>query len=193
MERCLGANVQYFFNREWGLQLEFNHQKGSYFSHLEWYRIESEGETIEINHIEEPWWKTWELSSLSLSVLYVWRRSPKQRIIPYAFIGGGLYLLSADKELVLNRWRLGPKKTGTKLKLGGGLKYRVGGKLLLNLKIFGENIYRRTVGYEQVTYVGPEQFDGYYYLMTHKINRMGRAISKIFSHLGINLSLEFRL
>ena len=101
--------------------------------------------------------------------------------------------MSADKELVLNRWRLGPKKTGSKLKLGGGLKYRIGGKLLLNLNIFGENIYRRTVGYERHTYVGSEQFDSYYYLITNKINRMGRAITKIFSYLGINLSLELRL
>jgi hypothetical protein len=193
MEYCLGANVQYFFNREFGLQLEFSHQKASYFSHLEWYGIESETGIIEINHIEEPYWKTWKLSSLTLSLLKVWRRNPDQRIFPYVFGGFGLYLISADKEMVLNRWRLGPKKAGTKVKLGGGLKYRIGAKLMLNLKIFGENFYRRTVGYERSVYVGPDQFDSYYFLTANKITRMGEAIMKTFSCAGIDLSLELRL
>lgn len=193
MEHCLSANVQYFFNREFGVQLEFSHQKASYFSHLEWYGIQLDTGIIEINHIEEPYWKTWKLSSLTLSLLKVWRRNPNQRIFPYILGGFGLYLINADKEMVLNRWRLGPKKTGTKLKLGGGLKYRIGAKLMLNLKIFGENIYRRTVGDERGLYVGPEQFDSNYYLITSKINRMGRAITKTFSCAGIDLSLELRL
>ncbi len=193
MEHYLSANVQYFFNRKWGLQLEFSHQKGSYFSHLEWYGIPSGTEIIEINHIEEPYWKTWKLSSLTLSLFRIWRRNPNQRIFPYVFGGFGLHLMSADKEMVLNRWRLGPKKTGTKLKLGGGLKYRIGAKLMLNLKIFSENFYRRTVGYERHVYVGPDQFDSNYFLTTSKITRMGRAIAKIFSCAGIDFSLEFML
>jgi hypothetical protein len=193
MERCLGANVQYFFNREWGLQLEFSHQKASYFSHLEWYGTQLGTEIIEINHIEEPYWKTWKLSALTLSLIKVWRRNPDQRIFPYIFGGFGFYLISADKEMVLNRWRLGPKRTGTKLKLGGGLKYRIGAKLFLNLKIFSENLHRRTVGYERHVYVGPYQFDSDYFLAANKITRMGRAIGKIFSHMGIDLSLELRL
>lgn len=193
MEHCLSANVQYFFNRKLGLQLEFSHQKASYFSHLEWYGRLQGDEIFEINHIEEPYWKTWKLSSLTLSLLFAWRHHQSQRMYPYASIGIGLYFLNANKELVLNRWRLGPKKNGSKAKLGGGLKYRLSSKLMLNLKIFAETTYRRRADYGELLYVGSEQFDFYYYLIENKIARVGQVIVKTFSYGGIDLSLEFRL
>ncbi len=193
MKHSLSANIQYYFTPMLGLQLEFSQQKGSYFSHLEWYGKEIGNDIYEINHIEEPYWETWSLSSLTLSALITWRRSPNQKIYPYISAGGGIYIFSADKERVLYRWRLGSKKWREKIRIGGGLKYRISGRLGLNLRIFGETIFRRSVGYGQTLYIGPDQFDFESYLYMKEIYRVGRVLDKTFSYGGFDVSLEFRL
>lgn len=194
MKYSFSGNVQYYFTPRWGLQLELSQQKGSYFSHLEWYAgICWDGVIREINHIEEPYWETWSLSSLSLSAIFVWRRSLKQKIYPYLSAGGGIYIFSADKERVLYRWRLGGKKWREKIRISGGLKYQLGGRLALNLRIFGETIFRRSVGYGGVLDVGPEQFDADLYLFNKEIYRVGKVLDKTFSYGGFDICLEFRL
>jgi len=201
MKQRFSFNVQYFFNKRWGLQLEVIHQEASYFSHLEWYgkwfySTEPEGTYyLEINHIEDPYWENWNLTSLTLSLLIAGRSYMNQRLYPYFSLGTGLYFLNADEELVLNRWRLGPKKRGGKFMIGGGFKYRLSSKLGLNLRIFAETIRRGVGGYREVLWVGLDQFDYQSYLDEGKIFRYGygKVFVSTFTYGGIELSLEFKL
>lgn len=206
MKHCLNINVQYFFSRRLGLQLELGHQKASYFSHLEWYGVwvpdgipdpppldPADDIYTEINHIEDPYWETCSLSSLTVSLIWAGRRYLDKKIYPYAFAGVGLYILNGDKDRVLDRWRLGIKKWNEKIKIGGGLKYRLSSELGLNLRIFGETIRRRSLGERYTLYVGPEQFDYLYYKYENKIGRTGKVLVNTFTYVGIDLSLEFRL
>jgi hypothetical protein len=203
MKHNLNFNLQYFFNKRLGLQLEFNFQKISYFSHLEWYGksiknpdpFDPEKMIIyEINHIEEPYTKSCNLSSLTLSVLIAERRYMNQRMFSYLFAGFGGYLLSTDEDLVLNRWRLGPGKTGLKIKAGGGLKYRITPKVGLNLRLFFDSIWRK-YGRNRVTSrsIGTDQFDFDWYMYSGKVGRVQGALVKSFTHFGLDLSLEFWL
>lgn len=193
LEHSLSANVQCFFTPTLGLQLEFNQQKGSYFSHLEWYGKDLGEYIYKINHIEEPYWETWSLSSLTISALIAWRRSPRQKIYPYISAGGGIYIFSADEERVLHRWRLGGKKWREMIKIGAGLKYLINGRLGLNLRVFGEIIYRRSVGHGQTLYIGADQFDFEFFFYEKEIARVGKVIDRTFSYGGFDISLEFRL
>lgn len=200
MKHSLSANIQYYFTSMWGLQLEFSQQKGRYFSHLEWYGKffpnpfpPPEYFYTEINHIEKPYRETWSLSSITLSVFIVWRRSPNQRIYPYASAGGGIYILSGDEKRIRQRWRLGIKKLREKIKIGAGLKYRLSARWGLNLRIFVETYWRRSVGYGERLYIGSDQFDFELYLLLKEIARVGEVIEKTFSSGGIDISLEFKL
>jgi opacity protein-like surface antigen len=200
MKECFNLNLQYFFNLKLGAQLELNHQEASYFSHLEWYGQKVEDSSsptgyryIAINHIEEPYWERWSISSIGLSVISPWRKYANQRIYPYISGGVGLYFLSGDEDRVLSRFRLGPRKTQTKYKISGGLKYTLNSKLNLNLRIFGEMIRRYRRPYIFGVYNGPEQFDLEWYLSEGKIARVGRAIIPSYSYGGIDISLEFKL
>lgn len=203
MKDSLNFNLQCFFTTNWGVQLELSRQKASYFCHLEWYGKWINAPTwddperqvyIEINHIEEPYRKPWTVSSATLSMLFAQRYSGRQRMYPYFFAGAGLYLLSGDEDLVLNRFRYGPKKMNTKIKFGAGLKYRLNQKLGLNLRTFCDSCRRYTTarsGYFR--YVGADQFDFEWYMSEGKIGRIGRAIVRTLSYVGIDLSLEFWL
>mgnify|MGYP001055322937 CR=1 FL=1 len=200
MKQCLNLNLQYFPNPRMGFQLELSHQQASYFSHLEWYgqwvedRSSPTGYSyIEVNHIEEPYREQWSISSVGLSVIAPLRRRIDQRLYPYISGGAGFYLLSGDKDRLLNRFRLGPKKTQIKYKISGGLKYRLGSKMNLNFRIFGEMIKRYRRGYLFVPYNGPEQFDLEWYLSEGKIGRVGMAIVGTYAYGGIDLNLEFKL
>lgn len=203
MKHNLNFNLQYFFNKRLGLQLEFNFQKISYFSHLEWYGkwIENPdpfdpAEVIfyEINHIEEPYTKSCNLSSLTLSVLIAERKYMNQRMFPYFFAGFGGYLLNTDKDLVLNRWRFGPGKTGLKIKGGGGLKYRITPKVGLNLRLFFETIWRKYGrNRDLLPLAGTDQFDFEWYVYSGKVGRVQGALAKSFTHFGLDISLEFWL
>lgn len=190
--------AQYFFNNRFGLELEFRQQNASYFSHLEWYgRWINDFYYIAINHIEDPYWEDWNLTSFTVSFMYAYRQYQGQKLYPYISVGLGFHFLSADEELVLNRWKLGPKKSGGCMKLDVGLKYLFSSKLALNLKIFGESLTRLTRGtsFGGTTYVGHDQFNIDIYLYENTIVRSRHrhltAVSFFFG--GINLSLEFRL
>jgi len=203
MKYCLNFNIQYFFNKRFGLQLEFNQQKASYFSHLKWYgslypdgipdtQYPAQDIYTEINHIEEPYSKPWSLSSLTLSLIHPFWTFGNQRTCAYISGGAGFYLLSGDKEFVLNRFRLGPKKMSYKFKIGGGFKHQLSPKLGLNLRIFIESIIRYSRrGY--ALFYGPDQFDLDWYLSEGKIGRVMGAIVRSYTYGGIDLSLEFKL
>ena len=191
--------AQYFFNNRFGLEIEFRQQNGSYFSHLEWYgrwigNLMIPENYLAINLIEDPYWEDWNVSSLTLSFMYAYRQYQGQKFYPYISLGLGFHFLNADEELVLNRWKLGPKKSGGCMKLDVGLKYCFSSKLALNLKIFGETLMRpRRFG--GTTYVGHDQFDIDIYLDEKTIvrSRHRNLTAGFFSFGGINLSLEFRL
>ncbi len=197
----LSVYAQYFFTPRFGLELEFRRQNGSYFSHLEWFGrwipdpLAPGGESyIPINHIEEPYRKDWSVSSLTLCFIYAYRQYTGKKFYPYLSVGFGYHFLSADQEMVLNRWKLGPEKSGNCMKFAVGLRYRFTSKLALNLKIFGESIIRapRRRG---TTYVGHDQFNFYVYMETNEVVRSWHRnlLAGFFSHGGINLNLEFRL
>jgi hypothetical protein len=192
LKHSFSFNVQYFFNKEIGLQLEFHHQKASYFSQLEWYGLYIESLYIDIDHIEEPYTKPWSISSLSVSLFIAKRRDFDQKVFPYAFVGAGLYVLEGDKEFVLDRFRLGPRKTGELLKLGGGFKYRLNRFLQLNFRFFGQSIWRKESRYRSTFWAGLPQFDYDLYFATGEIARVSTAWIKTFTFLGAELSLEFR-
>ncbi len=204
MKQYLNFNIQYFFNIRYGIQLEFNRQKASYFSHLKWYGSMSpdgvpdpqnpaSDNYTEINHIEEPYQKPWSLSSLTLSFIFNIKKFASQRTYPFVSAGAGLYLLSGDKDLVLNRFRLGPKSFGLKMKFSGGFKHQLNSKLGLNLRIFLESIQRYRLGRELGLYYGPDQFDFEWYLLEGKIGRVMAAIVRSYTYGGIDLSVEYKL
>jgi len=193
LKHCFNLNAQYFFNKELGLQLEFNHQKGSYFSHLEWYGIWDGDVYIQINHIEEPYRTPWSISSFTLSLLVAKRRYWTQGIFPYAFVGIGFYVLSGNQELVLNRFRLGPKRTGDLLKLGGGIKFNINRSLRLNLRIYAKSIRRKGIFPQSSLYAGTSQFDYLSYFTEEKIIRIPDALVDSVTYFGLDINLELRL
>lgn len=198
-------NIQYFFSREYGLKLEFHHQKGSYFSHLEWRGLWIGEMYYVVDHIEEPYTKPWSISSISASFLAALRRTLSTPRYPYAFVGAGFYILGGDQELVLDRIRLGPGRAGWLLTLGGGLKIRLSRSLNLDLRIFAEAItnpdapYRRSFytgsvpTYAGTIYAGTLQFSLDEVLDTGKIIRTPEALVRTFSYFGLDINLEFVL
>lgn len=197
----LSVYAQYFFTHRFGLELEFRRQNGSYLSHLEWYGrwisdpLDPDREIyIPINHIEEPYRKDWSVSSLTLCFIYAYRQYSGRKFYPYLSIGVGFHFLNADEDLVSNRWKLGPKKSGECMKFAVGLRYRFTSKLALNFKVFGESLLRDRHA-QGTTYVGHDQFDFYVYMETNEVvrSRNRNLTASTFTHGGINLSLEFRL
>ncbi len=187
--------AQYFFTHRFGIELEYRHQNGSYFSHLEWYgRWIDDFIYVPINHIEEPYRKDWSVSSLTLSFIYTYRHYTGQKLYPYLTVGFGYHFFTADQELVRNRWKLGSEKSGESMKLGVGLRYRFNSKLALNFKVFGESLLRGWYN-QGTTYVGPDQFNFDIYMETEEVvrSRHRNLTARTFTHGGINLSLEFRL
>jgi len=195
MKNNLSVYAQYFFSKRFGLELEFRQQNGSYFSHLEWFgRWLNNITYVAINHIEEPYREDWSVSSITLCFIYAYRQYTGQKLYPYLSVGLGFHFLNADQELVFNRWKLGPEKSGECVKLGVGLRYRFTSKLTLNLKIFGESLLRSRY-YQGITYVGHDQFNFDIYMETNEVVRSWHRdlTARTFTHGGINLSLEFRL
>lgn len=203
MKHRFNFNIQYFFSRRFGLQLEFDQQKASYFSHLQWYGSlypdgipdpqdpANDAYTV-INHIEEPYRKEWSVSSLTLSIMSPIWMFENGRTCAYVSAGAGFHLLSGDKELVLNRFRLGPKKMNYAFKASGGFKHQLSPKLGLNFRIFMESIVRYTEKGHSLFY-GPDQFDLDWYLSEGKIGRVMGAIVRSYAYGGIDFSLEFKL
>jgi opacity protein-like surface antigen len=195
MKNNLSFYAQYFFTKRLGLELEFKRQNGSYFSHLEWYgRWITDLDYVAVNHIEDPYRKDWSVSSFALCFIYAYRQYTGQKLYPYISVGLGLHLFNADQGLVLNRWKLGPKKSGECVKLGVGLRYRFTSKLALNFKVFGESLLRVRDS-QGTTYVGHDQFNFDIYMETNEVVRSWHRnlTARTFTLGGINLSLEFRL
>ncbi len=197
-----GVYAQYFFTHRLGLELEFRRQNGSYFSHLEWYGrwvpdpLAPGGESfVAIDHIEEPYRKDWSVSSLTLCFVYAYRQFTGKKFYPYVSVGFGYHFLNTDQELVRNRWKLGPEKSGESIKFGVGLRYLFTSKLTLNLKIFGESLMRVRRYFQGIKYVGHDQFNFIVYMETNEVVRSWHRniAAEFFSYGGINLSLEFRL
>ncbi len=184
--------VQYFPWRGFGFQLEFDHQRASYNSDLKWYgHPESDGEIIEINHIEEPYKETWSLSSITASILYALTLRYNEKIRPYISAGIGYYFTNGNDERFYYRTRLGPEKSGNIVKLGLGFKYQITPKIGINFRGVGGTIWRREYGFGEMMFVGPEQFDYKIYEETGKIVRVERLLVNSFTYLGIVLSLEY--
>ncbi len=150
---------------------------------------------MDIDHIEDPYTPPWSISSISVSFLAAQRRILNSRRFTYGFVGVGLYVLGGDRELVLDRVRIGPNRTGFLMKIGGGIKYRLSRSLRLNFRIYGESIWNPSA-YRRATatlYAGSLQFSSRAYVDEGRIVRDVEALVKTFSYFGIDLSLEFTL
>jgi hypothetical protein len=186
--------AQYFPWRGFGFQLEFDHQRASYRSDLEWYGHPLPGgEVLEINRIEEPYTETWSLSSIIASIMYRLTLRSNERIQPYVSAGLGYYFSSGDQDRFYDRTRLGPETSGNLVKLGLGVKYKINPKIAVSLKGFGGTVWRREYGYSEITYVGPEQFDIEIYAKSGGIVRREALLLNSFSYLGFMIGLEFIL
>jgi hypothetical protein len=196
----LNLNLQYFFDKNFGLKLEYQYQRGRYFSHLEWYSgwlLDPMGRLIpiDIDHIEDPYTELWSISSISASFMAAQRRILNSRRFSYGFVGVGLYFLGGDQEFVLDRIRLGPGRTGLLMKIGGGIKFRLNRSLRLNFRIYGEAIWNQSA-YRSATatlYAGSLQFSSRAYANEGRIIRETDALVRSFSYFGVDLSLEFTL
>lgn len=191
----MNLNLQYFLNKAWGFQLEIDQQKGRYSSNLKWYGVFnsiSDPPIIDVNYFEDPYQKNWSFSSATFSILFAYRKSIQQKIIPYLFVGVGAYLLEGDQKKVLDRWRLGPNKSGTKLRIGGGIKLRLTSRARINIRIIAESILRK-YGSESTFYAGPEQFSLDAYFNDDKIMRSGEALTQSFFYIALDINFEFLL
>jgi hypothetical protein len=194
----LNFNLQYFFSKDIGMKLEYQYQRGSYFCHLEWYRLITSDPVdpfIDINYIEEPYTKPWSISSISVSFMAAQRRILNSRRIPYGFVGVGFYVLGGDRELFLDRVRIGPSRTGLLMKIGAGIKFRMSRSLRLNLRIYGESIWNQSAyqrGFSTL-YSGVLQFSPDVYFDEGRIVRDIEAFVRTFAYFGVDLSLEFTL
>jgi hypothetical protein len=186
--------VQYFPWYGFGFQLGFAHQKASYNSDLKWYGYRApKGRIIEINHIEEPYKENWSISCITASILYVLILRQNEKIRPFVSAGIGFYFSSGDEELFYDRTRLGPDKSGGMVNLGLGLKFQLSSKIGINLRAIGGTVWRDSYGFNEILYLGPDQFDYSIYVETGKIVRHERLLVNSFTYMGIALSLEFTI
>ena len=203
LKHSFSLNVQYHFSQMIGLQLEYSQQKASYFSHLKWYGlwlgrgndINNPGDYTPINHFEEPYRESWGINAFTLSLLFNYPQSYRQKIIPYISAGIGYHFLTGDQELVLDRFRLAPKKSGGSVKIGLGFKYWFSSKIGLNLMLFVHGLRRpnRFTGLHSndVLYIGPRQFDLDAYFEQNRILRIPDVWESSFSYIGLSFGLEF--
>ena len=185
-------HVQYFPWRGFGFQLEYDHMNAGYRSNLKWYgHLTSDGEIIEVDHIEEPYKETWSMSSITASILYALTLRSDAKLRPFISAGIGYYFMSGDTERFYYKTSLGYKKNGNLVKLGLGVKYRVAPKIGINFRGVGGTVWRRVYGSGGIGYRGPHQFDYTVYMNTGKIVREERVIVNSFTFLGVVLSLEY--
>lgn len=194
MKHSFHCHAQYFPWYGFGFQLEFDHQKASYSSDLEWYRhVTPQGVVLEINHIEEPYKETWAISSMTASILYVLNLRQNAKIRPFISAGIGYYFSTGDKERFYDRTRLGPKTRGSLVKLGLGVKYRITPEIGISVSGVGGTISRKEQSPIpiQLLYIGSEQFDIDIYLRSGKIVRLQSLLVNSFSFMGFAASLEY--
>ena len=206
----LGLNLQYYFNKAVGVQLEYGYQRGNYSGPLKWYGRWIRDPTgglgeylyFPINHLEDPYTEPWAVHSVIVSLVLKYpRRRRKDRLTPYVTLGYGYHFLSTDRKKVLERWRLGPQASETTFKLGVGIKYRLTNMLNLTARIIGQTLNRKHG--QNIAYAGAmggglsvdprDQFDFNYYADTGQIMRSYDALANTITFIGLEVGLEFIL
>lgn len=189
--------LQAYVLQDIGIQVEYTHQKASYFSELKWYgwwyNEGIEPVYIPINHFEDAYWSQWSLKSYSVGFIIGGDRPLFGELFPYATAGIGSYKIKGDPELFLNRTRLGSLIQGMTINIGGGVRYRILPFLGLNLRISGITIRRSESRIDEIFYIGPYQFDLERYSQTGEIFRIGDVLAKSFTYLSIGIDLEIIL
>lgn len=190
-------SIQAYVLGDFGIEVEYTHQKASYFSELKWYGLWSSGNIepvyIPINHFEDAYWSQWSLNSYSVGLIIGGNRPLFGELFPYATTGIGSYKIKGDPELFLNRTRLGSLIQGMTIKISGGVRHRILPFLGLNLRISGITIRRSESRIDEIFYIGPNQFDLERYSQTGEIFRIGDVLAKSFTYLSIEIDLEIIL
>ncbi len=190
-------SIQAYVLGDFGIEVEYTHQKASYFSELKWYGWWYTGETgpeyIPINHFEDAYWSPWSLNSYSVGLIIGGNTPLFGELFPYATAGIGSYKIKGDPELFLHRTRLGSITQGMTIKIGGGIRHRILPFLGLNLRISGITIRSSESRLGVSLFMGPEQFNLERYYQTGQIFRMGDVLAKTFTYLSIEIDLEIIL
>jgi len=197
LENLWRFNLQAYFLKDVGIQVEYTHQEASYFSDLKWYGWWFTGGTqpeyIPINHFEDAYWSQWSLKSYSVGLIIGGNRPLFGELFPYATAGIGSYKIKGDPELFLYRTRLGSLTQGMTIKIGGGVRHRILPFLGLNLRISGTTIRSINPHPFDSLYMGPDQFDTAKYYQTGDIFRVRHVLAKTFTYLSIEIDLEIIL
>ena len=188
------VNLQAYLFRNFGLQIEVDHQRAAYYSDLKWYGWYMGKIYVPINHFEAPYWHSWSLTSINIALVVGGNEPLFGDFFPYITAGIGSYFIKGDQNLFLNRSRLGPRTEGTKVKLSTGLRYRLTPFLGINVRLTGETLWRNNphqgISYYETLYEGPDQLSLEDYYLSGKIVRMGNTLIRSFSNFGIELGLE---
>lgn len=189
--------LQAYVLQDFGIEVEYTHQKANYFSDLKWYgwwyTAEIQPMYIPINHFENAYWSPWSLKSYNVGLIFGGTRTLFGELFPYATAGIGSYKIKGDPELFLNRTRLGSLTQGMTIKIGGGVRHRILPFLGLNLRISGVTIRRNISRHGETVYMGPDQLDLERYYQTGQIFRVGDVLARTFTYLSIEIDLEIIL
>jgi len=191
-------NIQAYFLKDFGIQVEYTHQKASYFSDLKWYGWWDTSELIPvyvpINHFEDPIWSQGSLNSFCAALIVGGDSPVFGELFPYATAGIGFHKIQGNRQYFLNRTRLVSVNQGMTVKISGGVRHRIFPFLGLNLRITGETLWGKhgRIGMER-NYNGPDQLSLEQYYQTGEIVRAARALVKAFSYLSIEINLEIIL
>ncbi len=191
-------NLQAYVLKDFGIQVEYSHQKTSYFSNLKWYGWWYTGDIVPvyvpINHFEDPGWSQGSLKSFNAAFIIGGNRPLLGELFPYATAGIGFHKLQGDRQGFLNRTRLGSINKGMTVKISGGVRHRITPFLGISLRISGETLFGKhgRIGQER-QYNGPDQFDIEQYYQTGEIFRTAQALVKAFTYLSIEINLEIIL
>ena len=190
-------SIQAYVLGDFGIEVEYTHQKASYFSDLKWYGWWFTGGTqpeyFPINHFEDAYWSQWSLNAYSIGLIIGGNHPLFGELYPYATAGIGSYKIKGDPELFLNRTRLGAITEGMTIKIGGGVRHRILPFLGLNLRISGNTIRRNESRLGENLYMGPEQLNIERYYQTGQIFRVADVLAKSFTYLSIQIDLELIL
>lgn len=194
LKNLLRFNLQTYVLKDVGIQVEYTHQKASYFSDLKWYGWWFTGGTqpeyFPINHFEDAYWTQWSLKSYILGLIIGGDSPVFGELFPYATAGIGFYKVEGDSELFLNRTRLGSLYKGTTIKISGGVRHRILPFLGINLRISGTTI-RNISPHSLVSLdMGPGQFDIAKYYQTGDIFRERGTLAKALTYLSFEIDLE---
>ena len=191
-------NLQAYFLKDFGIQVEYAHQKADYFSDLKWYGWwDTTGLSpvyVPINHFENPRWSQASLKSTNIGFIIGGDSPLFGELFPYATAGIGFLKLQGDRQGFLNRTRLGSINHGMTVKISGGVRHRIFPFLGINLRISGETIWGKLGGIgTESNYKGPEQMSIELYYQTGEIFRTEQALVKAFTYLSIEISMEIIL